>query len=89
MKKMLFVFMMLASVIALNAQTAKGSITSSAFDALKIIDYQIVESHNSKKLTAAVKVLMQQGWVPYGPVAVVFDPTITYQYTYVQTMVKY
>lgn len=97
--KKVFVIVMLSSVIALNAQTVEGRIHGEypnkydyelTIDVPKISDYQIVESSDSKKLTASVKVLMQQGWVPYGPVAVV----LSYggdlaKRVYVQTMVKY
>ena len=97
MKKMLFV-MMLVSAITLNAQVSTGSITGTRGNfrnhtftqvAPTIRDYQLVESRDVKKLTAAVKVLMQQGWVPFGSVSMVYDPKVVYGIIYVQTMVKY
>lgn len=52
----------------------------------KIIDYKLIQA--SSNLTSEVKKAIDEGWQPYGSVAVVLSGT-TYNTYFYQPMVKY
>ncbi len=58
-----------------------------------ITDYQVVESGDDEQLAEAVKVAIQDGWQPFGSIAVTSFFSLDWGdepfYWYCQAMVKY